>query len=701
MTNDETKKQQGKKEKNVASARDQMDKSKERWKDEDIHFNLNENKSKYIGCVTKRIGVTHINEGKDCQDSCKVDDVEKNIIIVAIADGHGDPSHDLSKHGSRIACDQLCMFIKDRLEKNFDEDINFFTSAEFKSMLVDKWREAVVKDYDNYNRGEESTDDKKCTRYGTTLLFAFTFKGFYIVGQLGDGGIVILNKDDSKRRIHKTLHGQKIGSGTASLCMEYADAFIDIKIYPEEECNGIVLMTDGYYDLFESDEYRFKASRFFVDKLREKHSDKEIEEDFIKKYNEAVDFVSDDISIGILMPVSEPAASNGNNTGYEISGMRTSCSRTTCKVKHGDKDYKGICINDYVLKVREQLNKNNSLHDLFEPKNGDCCQEMNNVIFAKDLQIIDGLPYHLYDEQDNDKDKYVTLDDYCEEFIVNKKYSMDPIKSLRVLINILKTIMGAEELLNKSKISLAELSNMIEFSLENGHARIYWTNPKQANKANSDEANESMQKAKNACIVARFVINFLAVGQLFYNDNDKESERLRNANNNRYEANLQKYPSTLIQRLRSVVANNTCDMSSFKNILERIQKLLGFRCSNCGAIMSFNSKACCSVHEQLDTSSMYRLQNNDDPYIMPIIVNSTIFVYNAETCEYEDVIKVVQDDKFGIGFQNISTNKWSVIKDNNDNLIEVKPNVINALSDSKALIINNGVKYSIMKTQEI
>ena len=298
----------------ITAAKQRMKKSKSEWLTRPINFTQSEHIGKHIACTTMRIGVKHIHKSTPCQDNCRVYSCDKGgPTIVAVADGHGDKSHDLSEFGSNIACDQLCELVKEILDEDNFKNIQYFVSEEFRSKLVRRWEKKVLgvhkREY-NEDVSIEVNAKRILTRYGTTLLFAFAYQDCYVVGQLGDGGIMILREDDNESEIHKILSANKVGSGTASLCMGGADKYIEMRIYPAEGIKGIVLMTDGYYDIWGSDENRITASRFFIDKWVkfikaagcDEGSEEAVEVAFTAKYNDAVDFATDDISIGILMP---------------------------------------------------------------------------------------------------------------------------------------------------------------------------------------------------------------------------------------------------------------------------------------------------------------------------------------------------------------------------------------------------------------
>ena len=662
--------QQVKKEDKVAIAKEKMNESKNKWMKKPINFLTRNIQNKYAGCVTKRIGVKHINEGIPCQDNYHIfpdaSNIKKEFIIVAVSDGHGDKKHDQSEFGSKIACEQLCNFVKETLEDKKFSGVDFFTSVKFKTMLVDRWKANVLEHHKNKfseDSALETDAEKILLRYGTTLLFAFIFNGFYVVGQLGDGGIIILNNDDAKCRMHKPMPNAKIGGGTASLCMEYADAFMNIKVYPEEDCSGIVLMTDGYYDLWSSNESRFKASKFFIDTLISNESDiDKAELAYKEKYNEAVDFAVDDVTNGLLIPLKTKDKTNDNKKQYAVSNIHSSCNRTTYTLSAGTNKYKLLFLNNF--KLRKIKSENNPLL-------------LSGITFPINVDDEKGLQYYVYNGL---SDKRQTLDDYCESFIINKKYSMDIIISIKVLINILNTIKNNWTLFEKKIISLSELSDIIEFSIDDVSVMIYWTYPeKRISKGNINE------------IISKYIINFLSCGKLFYDD---EVVYDFNLENSLYIKNLKKYPKSYTDLLLD--ATSPKSGITINNLLEETISLQRYYvyCSNCGKISLCDKESLACTCEKTFTIFAFLHGSSNKDNIIPLSVNTVIHVYDQSTAKYERVIEILGNNKNEIGLKNISNKTWKA-KTKNDETKDVEPGKIKDFSDCISLLIHNE-KYEII-----
>jgi len=651
------------KEDRVALAKERMDKSKRTWISKSIEFDIQDKHNKYIGCVTKRIGVKHINKDIPCQDSClAIHNVDEGLIIVAIADGHGDASHDLSEHGSKLACEILCHLINTRFNKKEPKVKEYFTSAYFKTELVSMWKDRVLNFHrDKFENSEFTKADieKIVTRYGTTLLFAFAFDGYYVVGQLGDGGIVLVNKDDAKCRMHKPLPNKKIGGGTASLCMNGAEAFMDIKIYPEEECFGIVLMTDGYYDPWSSDESLFKASRFFVDTLISNKLDKEgnIALAYNEKYNEVVDYADDDISIGILT-TKTPRESIDNNIQYIISRVKSSCTRTIYTLFDKNNKYKGIYSKYF--STRELPSK------IYR-------SPLQNIIFPCKELLVNNLRFYLYNES---SDERLSFDDYCEMFIVSKKYPIGIIQSINIVRNILKTINGASKLFEDKDISVLELSDMIEFSITDESVVFYWAHPTPVG---------LFKTAKNLVeITAKYILNFLAMGKLFYGDKTIYKPF---GEDSFYEKNLNKYPQFYKELLFNAInPKSKVTISSLLNATTLLRKKY-VCCSNCRTVSFCDEKNhSCTCGKIFKIFAVLKKANDD--IIIPLSANTVVSIYDSEKSSYKDIIEIIENSENKTGFKNISGIAWSA-KTEDNKLFSIEPNKVKDASNCIALTIND------------
>jgi serine/threonine protein phosphatase PrpC len=199
-----------------------------------------------FGCT--RRGASHGRKGKPCQDSYALwsGSVEgSSCLIAAVADGHGDSLHDLSQIGSSLATQ---MAVQELL--SFWEDGEAFTRT-FPHRITESWRSSVERDAeDRLGTTEETTGgDGIIRRYGTTLLAARVSRSSLLLGQIGDGDVILLGPDD--RLLYPLAVEQElIGLSTYSLASRNAVSLWRTAVMPRGEGGLLLLASDGLSDSF-------------------------------------------------------------------------------------------------------------------------------------------------------------------------------------------------------------------------------------------------------------------------------------------------------------------------------------------------------------------------------------------------------------------------------------------------------------------
>jgi len=214
-------------------------------------------------------GAKHILENKPNQDriifSPSPDSGATLPIILAVADGHGANIHFRSDRGAQMAVDSAIEVCK-KLE---DSSFNSLKDTKIKEWLCRdiyrKWLEYVQRDIESSPFSEEEKnllqskmtepktpsivpDKKDVIAYGSTLLTTVIHETFILFIQLGDGDILVINKDGS---IDKPIPDDTrfIGTETTSLCLP--EAWYEFKVRLNEISNNadyplmILVSTDG------------------------------------------------------------------------------------------------------------------------------------------------------------------------------------------------------------------------------------------------------------------------------------------------------------------------------------------------------------------------------------------------------------------------------------------------------------------------
>ncbi|MDD1675716.1 MAG: protein phosphatase 2C domain-containing protein [Methanomicrobiales archaeon] len=225
-----------------------------------------------FGCSRK--GASHFRGGKPCQDAYALwsgASLESSYLIAAVADGHGDRLHDLSQIGAsfatRAAVEELLGLCPEagngsayRMEEEFPRT--------FPSRVTERWRGYVRGDADVRTNGTSGIDpDIMTRRYGTTLLAARISSRHILLGQIGDGDVLLLGSDD---RISYPLEIEQelLGLSTYSLASRNAVSLWKTTVIPRGQGGLLLLATDGLSDSFGgSDHAEFQR---FVRSLRER-----------------------------------------------------------------------------------------------------------------------------------------------------------------------------------------------------------------------------------------------------------------------------------------------------------------------------------------------------------------------------------------------------------------------------------------------
>ena len=193
-------------------------------------------------------GRSHIATGKVSQDYCVAEKITEEVFVAAAADGHGGDAYVKSDVGSKAACNVIVALAKKYSGLDSQNFWSKWTSTEFKEELFDAWQTDVLKDYRAENPDTAENDRDIIRKYGTTLLFVVVTKSHIIIGQLGDGAILLFN-DQNQSQLFKR-HNPKYDSKTASLASGRGIYSLLIDSYKRFnfKFNKILLSTDGIYD---------------------------------------------------------------------------------------------------------------------------------------------------------------------------------------------------------------------------------------------------------------------------------------------------------------------------------------------------------------------------------------------------------------------------------------------------------------------
>ncbi len=221
----------------------------------------------------RKRGSGHVAGNRPCQDFCIAGEIAPELFFAAVADGHGGEAYTRSDIGARLACEEtarlaeeICAEMKKR-GADEDELVAAFSGRALKAKLVERWRQAVLEDY-------EAHPDEECGRrqiirkYGTTILFVAVTRNYYVLGQLGDGAILLFDGRGHAQLFRR--HAAKVGSKTSSLASERGMYALFTDVYERRLFDHVLLSTDGIYDKLDREDSFLRYARTLAVQIQER-----------------------------------------------------------------------------------------------------------------------------------------------------------------------------------------------------------------------------------------------------------------------------------------------------------------------------------------------------------------------------------------------------------------------------------------------
>ncbi len=196
-------------------------------------------------------GARHEHHQTPCQDAVLIQEFD-DMVLLAVADGHGDAKHALSDRGSQFAVEIACQIIKEALcsidEEKTSQEVQKILHSSISGRIAWEWNTRCKKDASSTSAtnidGEWS---KEVVSYGSTLIAIGISKNWLIAYQLGDGDILMI---DSNNQPHFLFQEEEIsGVFTYSLCQP--NHLERTQIHCQKHRNHlsrILICTDGIRD---------------------------------------------------------------------------------------------------------------------------------------------------------------------------------------------------------------------------------------------------------------------------------------------------------------------------------------------------------------------------------------------------------------------------------------------------------------------
>ncbi|HUC58548.1 MAG TPA: protein phosphatase 2C domain-containing protein [Streptosporangiaceae bacterium] len=203
------------------------------------------------------IGADHVRARMPNQDGVLTNRAERpgrpSLPVFAVADGHGHIRHFRSDRGSRFAVTAACSVARKwAADLPASEAPSAEAASSLVSAIVARWRELVAEDLASSPITEfESVavvpDDPPEIPYGSTLLVGVLTPQVAVLGQVGDGEIILILPDG--RALSPVPTDPRLdGTATTSLCQPDAVSSFRVALVnlAKTPVYGVFAATDGY-----------------------------------------------------------------------------------------------------------------------------------------------------------------------------------------------------------------------------------------------------------------------------------------------------------------------------------------------------------------------------------------------------------------------------------------------------------------------
>jgi serine/threonine protein phosphatase PrpC len=214
-----------------------------------------------FGC--SRTGASHIHSSRTCEDAFALwcgSSGALPCIAIAIADGHGDPRHDQSSTGSALAVqaavDELIDFYRMHRHTVPQHIMRSEFKADFPRRVTRRWRESVHNDADRRKISLLPAGDpgpENYMRYGSTLISALLITDMILIGQIGDGDVVLVRPDGTVE-CPIPCDSRLVGQETQSLSSRDAHLLWRTATLDRGAGGVLIAATDGISDSFDGSE---------------------------------------------------------------------------------------------------------------------------------------------------------------------------------------------------------------------------------------------------------------------------------------------------------------------------------------------------------------------------------------------------------------------------------------------------------------
>lgn len=177
------------------------------------------------------IGTSHQARGAPCQDAHYFFILPQQTLLIAVADGAGSARR--ADEGARLVVQQAAKALDHRLAQGQPEN-----KAGWRQVMIEAFEEGH-----NHLARYAETEATDLHAFATTLTCVLATSHWLVVGQIGDGAVVVQMANEKLCTVIKPQRGE-YANETYFLTMANALQYVDIRVVRAMP-QGLVVMTDG------------------------------------------------------------------------------------------------------------------------------------------------------------------------------------------------------------------------------------------------------------------------------------------------------------------------------------------------------------------------------------------------------------------------------------------------------------------------
>ena len=209
--------------------------------------------------MSSTVGYKNILKKRNSQDYIDYK-ILNNSIICTVADGHSTSFFKYSDKGAELACKACIEVLETYILESKDYMKLELEKLNIQEKIYNRWMDLVSQHFKYNNPVVYKTQYLK---YSTTLVATLITEKFILFIKLGDGNIIVKNRNKYEKIINNSTMGVVQAFGRTNAYLNINSRIEDIKEY---ENANIILFTDGYENSFENEVKLYKSLERTVSK---------------------------------------------------------------------------------------------------------------------------------------------------------------------------------------------------------------------------------------------------------------------------------------------------------------------------------------------------------------------------------------------------------------------------------------------------